>query len=76
MFDRVQPFELKYIQKASPKEGDAFDFSLIYKFYTDKTEEYQRLKYIIRASREYRQTKSERKQGYAPFQKKYWKAPL
>lgn len=49
MFDRVQPFELKYIQKASPKEGDAFDFSLIYKFYTDKTEEYQRLKYIIRA---------------------------
>ena len=39
MFDRIQPFELKYIQKASPKEGDAFDFSLIYKFYTDKTEE-------------------------------------
>lgn len=42
MFDRVQPFELKYIQKASPKEGDAFDFSLIYKFYTDKTEEYRK----------------------------------
>lgn len=49
MFDRIQPFELKYIQKASPKEGDAFDFSLIYKFYTDRTKEYQRLKYIIRA---------------------------
>lgn len=32
MFDRIQPFELKYIQKASPKEGDAFDFSLIYNF--------------------------------------------
>lgn len=48
MLDRIQSFRLKFIQKASPKERDAFDFSLIYKFYTDKTELCQRLKYIIR----------------------------
>ena len=48
MLDRIQPFRLIFIQKASPKERDAFDFSLIYKFYTDRTERYQRLKYIIR----------------------------
>lgn len=46
MLDRIQPFRLKFIQKASPKERDAFDFSLIYKFYTDRTELCQRLKYI------------------------------
>lgn len=49
MLDQIRPFKLEFIQKASPKERDAFDFSLIYKFYTDRTEHYQRLKYIIRA---------------------------
>lgn len=48
MLDQIQPFQLKFIQKASPKEGDAFDFSLIYKFHTDRTTICQRLKYIIR----------------------------
>lgn len=48
MLDQIQPFQLKFIQKASPKEGDAFDFSLIYKFHTDRTTLCQRLKYIIR----------------------------
>lgn len=48
MLDQIQPFQLRFIQKASPKKRDAFDFSLIYKFYTDRTENYQRLKYIIR----------------------------
>lgn len=48
MLDQIQPFQLKFIQKASPKEGDAFDFSLIYKFHTDRTALCQRLKYIIR----------------------------
>lgn len=49
MLDKIIPFKLEFIQKASPGKGDAFDFSLIYKFYTDRTEHYQRLKYIIRA---------------------------
>lgn len=48
MLDKIHPFRFIFIQKASPKERDAFDFSLIYKFYTDRTEYYQRLKYIIR----------------------------
>lgn len=48
MFESCQPFETTFIQKASPSEGDAFDFALIYKFYTDRTELSQRLKYILR----------------------------
>lgn len=49
MFDSIHPYECYFIQKASPLSGDAFDFSYIYKFYTERTETYQRLKYIIRA---------------------------
>lgn len=48
MFDNISPYKSFFIQKASPSNGDAFDFSYIYKFYTDRTDEYQRLKYIIR----------------------------
>lgn len=48
MLDKVSPYKFHFIQKASPASGDAFDFSYIYKFFTDKTSSYQRLKYIIR----------------------------
>lgn len=48
MFDNCRPFDIHFIQKASPNEGDAFDFALIYKFFTEKTCLYQRLKYILR----------------------------
>lgn len=48
MFDSIHPYEYYFIQKASPTSGDAFNFSYIYKFYTDKTFAYQRLKYIVR----------------------------
>lgn len=48
MLDSVKPYDIQFIQKASPKEGDAFDFSYIYKFWTDRTARYQSLKYIIR----------------------------
>lgn len=48
MFDKYKPFNLKFIQKASPNEGDAFDFAYIYKFFTDSTDNVQRLKYILR----------------------------
>ena len=49
MLDSIQPFKLKFIQqeKAS-QERDAFDYALIYRFYTDSTDKYQRLKYILR----------------------------
>lgn len=48
MFESCRPFETTFIQKASPMEGDAFDFALIYKFFTDRTELSQGLKYILR----------------------------
>ena len=49
MLDSLEPYDIHFIQKASPtNSGDAFDFSYIYKFYTERTEKYQRLKYIIR----------------------------
>lgn len=48
MFESIQPFEIRFIQKASPSEGDAFDFALVYKFFTDITEFSHRLKYILR----------------------------
>lgn len=48
MLDNISPYKCYFIQKASPSLDDAFDFSYIYKFYTDKTVAYQRLKYIIR----------------------------
>lgn len=49
MLDKISPYKYYFIQKASPtSNGDAFDFSYIYKFYTDRTDKYQRLKYIIR----------------------------
>lgn len=48
MFDGLNAYPLYFIQKASPGEGDAFDFAYIYKFYTERTSTYQRLKYILR----------------------------
>lgn len=48
MLDSVEPYDIHFIQKASPGPGDAFDFSYIYKFRTDRTKHYQSLKYIIR----------------------------
>lgn len=48
MFENCRPFDIQFIQKASPNTGDAFDFALIYKFFTDRTELSQSLKYILR----------------------------
>lgn len=48
MLDKLRPYPLYFVQKASPVTGDAFDLSYIYKFYSERTEKYQRLKYIIR----------------------------
>lgn len=49
MLDSVSSYPLYFVQKASPGEGDAFDFAYIYKFYSERTEQYQRLKYVMRA---------------------------
>lgn len=49
MLNIRRPYKINFIQKASPTQSDAFDFSYIYKFYSDKTPRCQRLKYIIRA---------------------------
>lgn len=49
MFDSITPYKCIFRQKASPKKCDAFDFTYIYTFYTNKTTQYQSLKYIIRA---------------------------
>lgn len=48
MFESCKAFDIHFIQKASPSKGDAFDFALIYKFYTPRTNLCQRLKYILR----------------------------
>lgn len=48
MLDSVKSYPLYFVQKASPGEGDAFDFAYIYKFYTERTSQYQRLKYVMR----------------------------
>ena len=48
MLDSIEPYDIHFIQKASPGKGDAFDFSYIYKFRTSRTDRYQSLKYIIR----------------------------
>ncbi len=48
MLDKAKPYPLYFVQKASPGKGDAFDFAYIYKFYTERTKKYQRLKYIMR----------------------------
>ena len=49
MLDKLKPYPLYFIQKASPGKGDAFDFAYIYKFYSERTPRYQRLKYIVHA---------------------------
>jgi hypothetical protein len=50
MLDRAKPYHIYYIQKSAPTASqDDFSFSYIYRFYTEKTDNYQRLKYIIRA---------------------------
>ena len=46
MLDSIEPYDIHFIQKASPtSNGDAFDFSYIYKFRTERTVKYQSLKY-------------------------------
>lgn len=49
MLDTIRGYPIKFIQKASPRQNDAFDFCRIYSFYTEPTAKCQRLKYIIRA---------------------------
>ena len=49
MLDSVKPFKLTFIQKEkASSERDAFDYALIYRFYTERTDKYQRIKYILR----------------------------
>lgn len=49
MLDSTQPFDLKFVQKEkASQERDVFDYALVYRFYTDRTDRYQRLKYILR----------------------------
>lgn len=48
MLDGLKPYDIYFVQKASPSSGDAFDFSYIYKFWTERTNTHQSLKYIIR----------------------------
>ena len=49
MLDSVRPFNLTFIQKEkASSERDAFDYALIYRFYTERTANYQRIKYILR----------------------------
>ena len=49
MLDTTLPFEWFFVQKEkASKERDSFDFALVYKFYTNRTNNYQRLKYILR----------------------------
>lgn len=46
MLDSIEPYDIHFIQKASPtSNADAFDFSYIYKFRTERTVKYQSLKY-------------------------------
>ena len=49
MLDSISSYDIKFVQKASQLISDAFDFSLIYKFFTEPSGKTQRLKYIIRA---------------------------
>ena len=43
MLDSVRPFNLTFIQKEkASSERDAFDYALIYRFYTERTANYQR----------------------------------
>lgn len=49
MLDSIQGYPINFIQKASPRKNDAFDFCRVYSFYTEPTLQCQRLKYIIRA---------------------------
>ena len=38
MLDSIEPYDIHFIQKASPtSNGDAFDFSYIYKFRTENS---------------------------------------
>lgn len=49
MLDTISPFDLSFVQEEKVFKGrDAFDYALIYKFYTQPTNRYQRLKYILR----------------------------
>lgn len=48
MLDNIQPYKYQFVQKASPSPNDAFDRAYIYKFFTERTDTCQSLKYIIR----------------------------
>ena len=45
MLDNIRPYKMIFIQKASPNVGDAFDFAYIYKFYSNRKDICQRLKW-------------------------------
>ena len=51
LLDSLKPYNLIFIQKASPVQGDAFDMAFVYKFFTERNEKTQRLKYIIRVEK-------------------------
>ncbi len=51
VLDSLKPYNLIFIQKASPVQGDAFDMAFVYKFFTERNEKTQRLKYIIRVEK-------------------------
>lgn len=48
MFDSIIPYDIKFVQKASPATRDAFQFLLVYRFFSESFLNHQRLKYIIR----------------------------
>lgn len=45
----TQGYNIKFVQKASPTERDAFDFVLVYNFFSTPSGGTQKLKYIVRA---------------------------
>ena len=53
MLDSCSPYQLIPVQKSSPGKtnADSFDEAYIYKFFTEGTAKYQRLKYIIRVEK-------------------------
>ena len=49
MLETISPFSLCFVQKEKAFKGrDAFDYALVYKFYTESTNRCQSLKYILR----------------------------
>ena len=48
MLDNIEPYNFKFIQKASPLDSDTFTMAFIYKFFSQSSLHSQKLKYIIR----------------------------